>query len=203
MRLKISAKKSRCQLHFLLYVEDTSKNHQGGLKQRKVIPKQVKHFANTDNPSRCFVRLFQMYISKLPKECPQHAFYFKPLQKWSSSGMAWFSKQPIGHNKLHTMISSICTTAGIGGYKTNHSLRATSATRLYHEGIDEQLIMERTGHRSIEGIRVYKRTDEQQEKTISNLLQQTHWQNTQVDNHNESIPQIQIQNCTNITIKIN
>lgn len=31
---------------------------------------------------------------------------------------------------------------------TNHSLRATAATRLYAAGVDEQLIAEKTGHRS-------------------------------------------------------
>ena len=128
---QITVHKSNEGSQYLLYVEDTSKNHQGGLKQRS---KRVKHFANTKNPSRCFVRLFQLYISKLSMECPQDSFYFKPLQKWSSSGV-WFSKQPIGHNKLHTMMSTICSAAGIGGYKTNHFLRATSATRLYHQGI--------------------------------------------------------------------
>ncbi len=56
------------------------------------------------------------------------------------------------------------------GYKTNHSLRATAASRLYHSGLDEQLIMERTGHRSIEGIRSYKRTSNQQQVTVSNVL---------------------------------
>jgi len=30
------------------------------------------------------------------------------------------------------------------------SLRATAATRLYKAGVDEQLVMERTGHRSLE-----------------------------------------------------
>ena len=199
---QITVHKSNEGSQYLLYVEDTSKNHQGGLKQRKVLPKRVKHFANTKNPSRCFVRLFQLYISKLSMECPQDSFYFKPLQKWSSSGV-WFSKQPIGHNKFHTMMSTICSAAGIGGYKTNHSLRATSATRLYHQGIDEQLIMERTGHHSIEGVRSYKRTDEKQEENISNLLQEQH--QTQVANHHQiigSLPQLQLQNCTGITINI-
>ena len=64
------------------------------------------------------------------------------------------------------MISTMCSKAGISGYKTNHSLRATSATRLYHQGVDKQLIMERTGHRSLEGVRSYKKTDEDQEKAI-------------------------------------
>ena len=37
---------------------------------------------------------------------------------------------------------------------------ATAATRLYNAGVDEQLIMETTGHRSLEGVRSYKRTSE-------------------------------------------
>ena len=39
----------------LIYKEDISKNHPGGLKGRKHQPKVVVHYANTDNPSRCFV----------------------------------------------------------------------------------------------------------------------------------------------------
>ena len=71
------------------------------------------------------------------------------------------------------MMSNMCSKAGIAGYKTNHSLRATAASRLYHKGIDEQLIMERTGHRSLEGVRSYKRTEEQQQIAVSNVLQQS------------------------------
>ena len=60
---------------------------------------------------------------------------------------------------------------GLEGYKTNHSLRVTAATRLYNAGVDEQLIMQRTGHRSIEGVRIYKRTSEQQQEDVSSLLE--------------------------------
>ena len=44
--------------------------------------------------------------------------------------------------------------AGVGGRKTNHSLRATTATRLLLSwaGVPEQLTMERTGHRRVTGI---------------------------------------------------
>ena len=38
---------------------------------------------------------------------------------------------------------------------TGGSLCATSTTRLYAAGTEEQLIMERTGHRSIEGVHSY------------------------------------------------
>ena len=64
----------------------------------------------------------------------------------------------------------MCKAAGITGYKTNHSLRATTATRLYQAGIDEQLIMEKTGHHSLEGVRSYKRTSSEQQESISDIL---------------------------------
>jgi integrase len=42
----------------------------------------------------------------------------------------------------------MCKDRGLHGYRTNHSLRTSAATRLYQAGVDEQLITEVTGHRS-------------------------------------------------------
>ena len=67
----------------------------------------------------------------------------------------------------------MCQDGGIEGYKTNHSLRATAATRLYSSGIDQQLVIERTGHRSLEGIRSYKRTSADQKEAVSDILSST------------------------------
>ena len=64
----------------------------------------------------------------------------------------------------------MCNAAGISGFKTNYSLRATAATLLYQSGVDEQLVMERTGHRSIDGIRCYKRSADFQRENISDIL---------------------------------
>ena len=64
----------------------------------------------------------------------------------------------MGHNNLSKVVKNLCAAAEIEGYKTNHSLRATCATRLFENDVDEQLIMERTGHRSSQGVRSYKRT---------------------------------------------
>ena len=84
--------------------------------------------------------------------------------------MCWYSRRPIGHDTLSKTLPRLCKSAGIQGYKTNHSLRATAATRLYRSGIDEQLVMERTGHRSLEGVRSYKRTSNQQREALSDVL---------------------------------
>lgn len=153
---------------YLLYTEDISKNHPGGIKGRKVKPKVVLHHANNENPSRCFVRLFKMYLSLCPVEAPANAFYLTPLKKPKED--CWYSISPVGKNKLAKAVSTMCKTCGIQGFKTNHSLRATAATRLYSSGVDEQLVMERTGHRSLEGIRSYKRTSSEQQETVSDIL---------------------------------
>jgi hypothetical protein len=84
----------------------------------------------------------------------------KPLNKPTAD--IWFSTKPIGHNTLEHTVARLCSAAGIQGFRTNHFLRATAATRLYQAGIDQQLIMETTGHRSLEGVRSYKRTSENQ-----------------------------------------
>ena len=52
------------------------------------------------------------------------------------------------------------------------SLRATAATRLYDAGVDEQLITEKTGHRS-SAVRSYKRTQDAQLVKISEIIQES------------------------------
>ena len=85
------------------------------------------------------VQLNYVYTSKCPKDRPVHALYLQPLKKPTAD--CWYSTIPIGHAALAGTVSKMCRLAGISGYKTNHSLRATAATRLYQAGIDEQLIM--------------------------------------------------------------
>ncbi len=153
---------------YLKYVEDVSKNRAGGIKGRKVKPKVVLHHANVQNPERCFVRLFKRYIQLCPESRPAHAFYLQPAK--SPTPTCWYSNNPLGHHTLSKTVARLCENAGIQGYKTNHSLRATAATRLYQSGIDEQLVMERTGHRSLEGVRCYKRTTDMQCEVVSDIL---------------------------------
>uniref|UniRef100_A0A1X7SQE5 Tyr recombinase domain-containing protein n=1 Tax=Amphimedon queenslandica TaxID=400682 RepID=A0A1X7SQE5_AMPQE len=49
------------------------------------------------------------------------------------------------------------------GY-TNHCLRATSVSRMYNAGIPERMISEKSGHKSIEGLRAYERTSDELER---------------------------------------
>ena len=78
---------------------------------------------------------------------------------WSLLLILWYTRKSLGHNTLTKTISRLCTAAGI---ETNHS-----ATRLYQSGVDEQLVMERTGHRRV---RSYKRTSAEQQEVLSDIL---------------------------------
>ena len=60
-----------------------------------------------------------------------------------------------------------------GSKQTIHCMRVTNATRLFQCGVEEQLIMTRTGHRSVSGVRTYKRVLDDQKETLSNILNST------------------------------
>ena len=97
---QIEVKQDENGQQYLLYTEDVSKNHRGGLVGRKVKPKQVVAIANINNPEQCVVRLFLKYISKKPEGAPDTAFYLQPLSKYVN---LWYSRKPVGHNKIAKM----------------------------------------------------------------------------------------------------
>ena len=144
----------------LIYTENVSKNNPAGLYNRKIKPKVVIHHANLTDPARCFVTFYKAYMAHRPKPENVHniAFYLTP--KRNPNSQVWYSTCPVGYHTLANMVKRLCKSASIDGFKTNHSLRVTAATRLFSEGIDEQLIMMRTGHRI--ALTGYARTRESQ-----------------------------------------
>ena len=196
---------------YLHYIETVSKNNQGGLKGRRNSVKEVKQHSNESNPSRCPVRLFKLYNNLCPKNRPEGAFYLQPLRNTTSD--CWFSVKAMGHCALDGMVKKMCESAGIEGFQTNHSLRASTATRLYQAGVDEQLIMERTGHRSIDGVRSYKRTSDEQRIVLSDIINNSSSVPAAKRQHAEitcsqqqvglSPSSLSIQNCSNFTLNIN
>ena len=86
--------------------------------------------------------------------------------------------------------------AGFEGHYTNHSLRVTSATRLFDAEVDGQLIMTRTSHSSTDGVRAYKRTSDKLRQLTSDVL------NSGKQNVTPAITTFQITGGTNITINI-
>ena len=160
---------SQVGLKYLKYQEMSSKCNQGGLTSRFNEPKKGRTYQNVVNPDRCLVRLFEKYMSHRPDHDPRCSrdFYLRPLSV--PNGNVWYSCQPKGRHSIEKIVKEMCNKIGLTGRRTNHSLRASTATRLFEQGVDEQLICEKTGHRSV-AVRGYKRTSSNQLNTLSNLL---------------------------------
>ena len=152
-----------------VYYENGSKNHKGTFSDRGIENKIVRSERVPEAGQRCHVHILDLYYSKLPSDAhQQEAFYFRPKPKTPKEG-PWYSSVPIGKNKLAVMVSDMCAKAGLEK-KTNHSLRATAATVLFQANIPEKVIQERTGHRSLEALRMYERSTQQQHSAASKIL---------------------------------
>ncbi|CAC5392748.1 unnamed protein product [Mytilus coruscus] len=151
---------------YLQFQGKTSKNCQGGIYHKKAEKKCLRQYENTLN-SRCVVKLFQFYLSVIPSD---GAFYRRPIAGKTASGHPKFSRQKIGIHTIQGYMKDMCKQANVGGRKTGHSGKVTTATMLFRNNFDEQLIKERTGHK-IDAVRTYKRTSEDQVKRISDVLQ--------------------------------
>ena len=154
---------------YLLYSEGVSKTNQGGLKHRKLTPRSSRAYANVECPERCVVRIVDTYMKRCPKDSLLNAFYLKPLQKFKGKSV-WYSTVPLGHNKLNSMVKTMMSEAGVEGYYTNHSLRATAVSRLFQNDVDDKLIKGVTGHRS-DALQGYKRETEEQLLKVSKIVQ--------------------------------
>ena len=55
-----------------------------------------------------------------------------------------------------------------GNFK-NHSMRKSTYTKLFRNGVDPQLIKEQTGHKS-EAVMLYKKSNLKQKKEVSDML---------------------------------
>ncbi|XP_033756302.1 uncharacterized protein KIAA1958-like [Pecten maximus] len=152
---------------YLEYTEDVSKTNRGGILHRKLDPKITRAYGNLKQPERCIVMLYTKYTQARPDNCKTDAFYLR-ARKYIN-GNVWYQDAAVGVHILQQTVKRLCEQAGFQGFFTNHCLRATAATRLYSAGIDEQLISEKTGHRS-NAVRAYKRTSDQQQSDMSDIL---------------------------------
>ena len=99
----------------------------------------------------------------------------------------------------------MCSLAGIEGRITNHSLRATAAPQLYEMGVPEKVIQERTGHRSLDSLRVYERTSTHQQQAASNILSgsnvQTYAEQVQIAKHHSQTSTLSISPSPSSTVQ--
>ncbi|VDI13384.1 Hypothetical predicted protein [Mytilus galloprovincialis] len=112
---------------------------------------KLRWIVESINGPRFIVDFYESYL----KAIGSGVFYRKPLIS-DVQDKHCCGKSALGVNKLNGLMREMCEKGGLVGNFTNHSGKRTCATALYQAGIDEQQIMERTGHRSTKGVRTYK-----------------------------------------------
>ncbi|KAK3084306.1 hypothetical protein FSP39_011366 [Pinctada imbricata] len=137
---------------FIRFTGRSSKTFKGGLQHLQLTNKDIKYYCDED---------------ALGNEGP---FYRRRLAG-SGSISVRYGEQVLGINRLKGLMKEITDIkAGLQGNFTNHSGKRTCATQLYHAGVDEQEIMQRTGHRSETAVRKYKRTNSALQGHVSEIL---------------------------------
>ena len=121
--------------------------------------------------TRCHVYILSKYISKVPQDAVvKDNFYLQPLSTIPKCPNKPFSCTPVPRNTLAKAVGEMCTKANISGHKTNHSLHATSCSKLFQAGVPEKVIQQRIGHLSLQGMCHYERTTSQQQQAVSRIL---------------------------------
>ena len=145
-----------------------SKNNQHRLRHIHSKNKCVKAYAVVTSP-RCVVKILDYYYKKIPLE--PKAFYLRPLAAVPKDPTKpWFANVPVGVNTLKNIVSKIAKQAGSTNKYTNHSLRATTTSRMFVKNVPEKIIAEKSSHRSLVGLRPYERTTLDQEHAVTKSL---------------------------------
>ncbi len=156
---QIVVKKNESSVKFLEYTEDFhSKTNQGGISDRKHQSKVVRAYGHSCQ-ERNIVYLFEKYVRLLPQSGKSDALYKYTTTVSKRTPQTWYVDKPVGINVLSKTVGNLMSRISREGRFTNHSLRVSAATRMFNDGIEEQVVKEKTGHHS-DAIRAYKCTAE-------------------------------------------
>ena len=72
---------------------------------------------------------------KLPVNRCCEALYLRPKANYSPT--LWYADRAVDVNTVQSVVKDVCKEAGLSGYYTNHSLCATSATRMYQNQLPD------------------------------------------------------------------
>ena len=111
------------------------------------------------------VTIIRKYVSKLNSGVDR-LFQRAPMNV-NETMTCWYMKSPLSHNILGVMLRRITEAANCSKQYTNHSLRATSITHMKQQGVEDRKIATVSGHKSIDSLKSYDRTSEEEAKMMA------------------------------------
>ena len=143
--------------------------------QRQVRPRMYQN-KTAESAERDPIQVYKAYKYKRPEnmwksDSPFYftVNYFKTEGELKSEGSKWFKSQPMGVNKLNSLMKEMIETAGIS-VKTNHSRRKTLVQKLQDNDVPPNQIVQITGHKNLQLINNYSSLRERQMENISKIL---------------------------------
>ena len=156
---------------YLEYNERITKTRKGEPGNTRKFP--PKAYATPGHPEICPVRVFKEYDSRRPQKMklPTSPFYLG-IQTATSilQRGVWFRAQPMGRNKIDTIMKRMSSAAGLQGNLTNHSARKASITRLLHAGVPPNTVAQLSGHKNTNSLNRYAIASDDQQKQMSDIL---------------------------------
>ena len=152
---------------YVEFNERDTKTRTGASGERRAF--KPKMWSNTHCPDRCPVRLFELFVSKRPPEmCKDDSpFYLATNLKFTNF---WYKRQPMGINKIGSIMKRMAEKADLKGRKTNHTARKTSVETLYRAQFQDSEVMQFTGHRNVASLNSYKKPCLEQQRRMSEVL---------------------------------
>lgn len=157
---------------YLSFNERQTKTRQGDNGEVRKI--QPKLWANKENPDRCPIAVYKAYSMKRPESyCDaSDPFYVATSTVFKGrQGETWFKKQPIGQNKLNSLMKKMATTLPSDSTRlTNHSARKHLVQNLVNNNVPPTDIIQISGHKNIQSVLNYSHMSNESHKRVSSLM---------------------------------
>jgi len=121
----------------------------------------------TPGEPTCPVKMFEKYISHLNPMC--NRLWQRARDTYSDDDSIWYQNRPIGKSTLSNFMATICKLCNISTRYTNHCLRV-STINLLKSNFSDSDIMCISGHKSVESLKLYERTTEDEKEKMSDCI---------------------------------
>ncbi|VDI81549.1 Hypothetical predicted protein [Mytilus galloprovincialis] len=153
---------------YLEYSERATKTRTGVNSDSRAFP--PKMFEDKGN-QRCPIQMYLLYAQKRPVNMKEdEAKFYVGINNKASSG-EWFKNMAMGKNTIGKIVKTMAEEGGIEGRKVNHSARKTGITTLIHNGVQDTLVQQHSGHKSLASINNYSKASINQQREMSMDLQ--------------------------------
>lgn len=108
---------------------------------------------------KCPVQSFEMYLHLLNPRC--ESLWQRPLARQNAEGDC-YCRRAVGHNTLGSFMSTTSKNCKLSQRYTNHDIRVTSCTLLFHCKFTNKEIMAISGHKSVNSLAIYQKVNFEQ-----------------------------------------